>query len=107
MKFGNINIKKQKCHQYKSPVLKNNIHIKKAISNKVSFGKKGFKFFIGYNDAKKLGLYAYFFQKWVYIEETLMICKKNIIKFGKKLETVSKKNLKVNLYTMKNIWKLK
>ena len=63
MKFGDTNIEKQKFHQHKIPVLKNNIHIKKAVSNKVSFGKKGFKFFIGYNDAKKLGLYAYFFQK--------------------------------------------
>ena len=30
---------------------------------KVSFGKKGFKYFIGYKDAKKLCLYACFFQK--------------------------------------------
>ena len=29
-------------------------------SNKVSFGKKGFKCFIGYKNAKKLSLYGYF-----------------------------------------------
>ena len=32
-------------------------------SNKVSFGKNGFKYFICYKDAKKSDLYAYFFQK--------------------------------------------
>ena len=32
----------------------NNIDINKiAVSNKVSFGKKDFKYFIGYKDAKK------------------------------------------------------
>ena len=35
-------------------------------------GRKGFKYFIGYKDAKKVGLYVYFSKKWVYIEETLM-----------------------------------
>ena len=29
-----------------------------VVSNKVSFGKKDFKYFIGYKDAKKLDLYA-------------------------------------------------
>ena len=43
-----------------------------AVSNKVSFGKKGFKYFIGYKDAKKLDLYAYFFLKWGHVEKTLM-----------------------------------
>ena len=40
------------------------ININKIIaSNKVSFGKKDFKYFIGYKDANKLDLYAYFFQE--------------------------------------------
>ena len=43
-----------------------------VVSNKVSFIKKGFKYFIGYKDAKKLDFYASFFQKSVHIEETLM-----------------------------------
>ena len=34
-----------------------------VVSNKVSFCKKGFKYFIGYKDAKKLDLYVYFSQK--------------------------------------------
>ena len=50
-----------------------NIGIDKiVVTNKVSFGRKGFKYFIGYKDDKKSDLYAYFSQKWVHIEETLM-----------------------------------
>ena len=45
---------------------------KTVVSNKVSLGIKGFKYFTGYKDTKKLDLYAYFFQKWVHIEEILM-----------------------------------
>ena len=33
-----------------------------TVSNKVSFGKKGFKYFIGYKDAKKN--YVYFSQNY-------------------------------------------
>ena len=36
------------------------------------FGKKGFKYFIGYIDAKKINLHAYFSQQWQHIEKTLM-----------------------------------
>ena len=73
IKFGDIEIKKQKFHQHKSPILINNIDINKTVvSNKFCFIKKGFKYFIVYKDAKKGDLYAYFFQKWVHIEDTLM-----------------------------------
>ena len=42
----------------------NNIDINKIVaSNKVFFGKKGFKYFVGYKNAKKLDLYVYFLQK--------------------------------------------
>ena len=55
------------------PILINNIDINNiVISDKVSFGKEGFKYFTGYKDAKKLDLHAYFFQNLVHIEETLM-----------------------------------
>ena len=48
IKFGDIEIQKQKFYQRK------NIDINKTvISNKVSFGKKEFKYLIGYNNAKK------------------------------------------------------
>ena len=41
-----------------------NIDINKiVVSHKVSFGKKDFKYFIDYKDAKKIDLYAYYFQK--------------------------------------------
>ena len=55
IKFGDIEIEKQKFHQYKRHISINNIDINKmVVSNKVSFGKKGFKYFIGYKDAKKI-----------------------------------------------------
>ena len=73
IKFGDIEIERQKFHQHKRPISKKYIDINKiVVSNKVSVGKKGFKCFIGYKDAKKIDLYAYFFQKLVHIEETLM-----------------------------------
>ena len=41
-----------------------NIDINKiVVSNKISFSKKGFKYFVGYKDDTKIDLYAYFFQK--------------------------------------------
>ena len=64
IKFGDIEIEKLKFHQHKSPISINNIDINKIlVSNKVSFGKRLFKYFIGFKDAKKLDLYGYFFQK--------------------------------------------
>ena len=51
IKFGDIEIEKQKFHQYKKPISTKNIDINKIVSsNKVSFGKKGFTYFIGYKD---------------------------------------------------------
>ena len=59
-------MQKQKFHQYKRPISIKNVDIEKiVVSNKVPFVKKGFKYFIGYKDAKKLNLYIYFFQNWV------------------------------------------
>ena len=53
IKFGNTEIKKHKLHQYKRPISIKNIGIDKIlVSNKVYFGKKGFKYFICYKDAK-------------------------------------------------------
>ena len=43
IKFGNIEIGKQKFHQHKRPISINNIDINKiVVSNKVSFDKRGF-----------------------------------------------------------------
>ena len=73
IKFGYIEIEKQKFHQHKSPISINNININKiVVSNKVSSSKKGFKYFIDYKDVKKVDLDAYSFQKRLHLEETLM-----------------------------------
>ena len=41
IKFGDIEIKKQKLHQHKRPILKKYINFNKiVVSDKVSFGKK-------------------------------------------------------------------
>ena len=48
-KFGDIEIKKQKFHQNKRPISIQNTDINKiVVSNKISFVKKGFRYFIGY-----------------------------------------------------------
>ena len=52
IKFDDIEIEKQKFHQHKKPILIKNVGIKKiVVSNKVSFGKKSFKNFIGSRNA--------------------------------------------------------
>ena len=54
IEFGDTDIKKQKFHQYKRPISIRNTDIHKTVvSNKFSFGKKGFKYFINYKDTKK------------------------------------------------------
>ena len=54
IKFGDIEIQKQKFHQHKRPISVKDVDINKiVVSNKVFFGKKGFKYFIGYKDTKK------------------------------------------------------
>ena len=51
-KFYDIEIEKKKFHQHKKPILIKNVGIKKiVVSNKVSFGKKSFKNFIGSKNA--------------------------------------------------------
>ena len=78
IKFGETEIEKHKFYQHKSPILMNNIDINKIVaSNKVSFGKKGFKYFIGYKDAQKIRPLSIFLPKMsAYIRD--------LEKFGKK-----------------------
>ena len=72
-KFGDIEIKNQKFHQHKETFSIKKFDINKmAISNRVSFDKKRFKYFIRYKDAKKFEPYVHFSQKWLYIEKSLM-----------------------------------
>ena len=53
-KFGDIEIEKEKFHQYDRSTSIKKIDIDKiVVSNKVCLGKKGCKYFIGYKDAKK------------------------------------------------------
>ena len=55
IKFNDTQIQKQKFHLHKSPYTINSIvfHII-VVFNKASFGKKDFKFFIGYKDLEKI-----------------------------------------------------
>ena len=54
IKFNDNEIKKYRFHQHKSLILMDNIDINKSVvSNKISFGKKNFKYFTGYKDVKK------------------------------------------------------
>ena len=53
IKFGDIEIEKQKCYKNNRPISIKDIDINKiVVSNKVPFVKKRFKYFIGYKDAK-------------------------------------------------------
>ena len=63
IKFDYTVTEKYKLHQYRRPISIDNIDVnKRVVSNKIFFGKNDFKYFIGYEDAKKLYLYAYSFQ---------------------------------------------
>ena len=54
IKFGDIEIERQKFYQHRRPISIKNIDINKTVvSNKVSFDIKGFKYFIGYKHATK------------------------------------------------------
>ena len=62
-KFCDIEIKKQIIRQHERPISITNIDINKILaSNKVSFGKNGFKYFLA-KKMLKLNLYVYFSQK--------------------------------------------
>ena len=74
IKFGDIEIKKQKFHQHKGPISMKDIDINKIVaSNKVSFGKKGFKCFLATKMLRKLDLYVYFSQKMSAYRKTIYI----------------------------------
>ena len=64
IKFHDIVFEKDKFHQNKSPISINNVDIIKiVVSNKVSSGKSGFKYFTGYKDASKIRPLCTFLQK--------------------------------------------
>ena len=69
----NYNVEKHGFHHSQYSININNIYIdKKIISNKVSFGKKGLKYFIGYKGDEKGRHYVYCFQKCVDIQNVLI-----------------------------------
>ena len=54
IKFADTEIEEYRFHQYKSPILINDIDINTiVVSNRFLFGKQGFKCFIGYKDDKE------------------------------------------------------
>ena len=51
--FGDIEVEKNKFYCIKIPVLLRNVDIEKVlVSNKISFGVKYYKYFIGYDNQK-------------------------------------------------------
>ena len=53
IKCHDTEIEEYEFHQYKSPISINDIDINEiVVSNKFSFGKQDFKYFIGYKDNK-------------------------------------------------------
>ena len=66
IKFGDIEIQKQKFHQHEETISIKNINIIKiVVSSKVPFGKKGFKYFFGYKDAKIIRPLCIFLPKMI------------------------------------------
>ena len=64
LKFGDIEIEKQKFHKHKEPISIKIIDINKiTVSNKISFGKKDLNILLATRMLKKLDLYIYFSQK--------------------------------------------
>ena len=102
IKFGDIEIGKQKSHQHKESISIKHIEINKmAISNKVQFGKKGFKYFNSYKDAKNVRpLCICLLEKTAYrkdfdetkfmsfFDKKMMNYQESITNFGKKLKII-------------------
>ena len=62
IKFDETEIEEYKFQQYKNPISINDIDINEiVVSNKFSFGKQDYKYFIGYKDNQKIRpLYIFF-----------------------------------------------
>ena len=92
------------------PTQKRNIDINKIlVSDKVSFGKNGFKYFIGLKDDKKFRPLYILLPKqsiWKKFWENSNEIKnfmKNVMKLWENVKKAWEKDLIVNLYTMKKI----
>ena len=120
MKFDDTEIEECEFHQYKSPILIKNIDINKiVISNRFTFGKQDFKYFIGYKDNKEIRPLCIFFleisthKRYFDKSKCMYFIIKDEIFFDKymtvweKVSNTIKKTLIANLYVTKNIQKLK
>ena len=66
IKFDDNKISKQKFYQHKRPISTKTVDIDKiVVSNKIPFGEKRFKYFVGNKDVKKINFYVHFYQKWL------------------------------------------
>ena len=55
IKIGDIEIEKQNFHQHEELISLKKLYINTiTVSSKVIFGNKGFKYFLGYKDARKI-----------------------------------------------------
>ena len=64
IEFEDIEIQKQSIHQHKRSISIKNVVINKiVVSNKASFDKSGFKYFIGCKDSKKIKFLRTFLPK--------------------------------------------
>ena len=113
--FGDTEVEKHKFHQHKRTILIDNVNINKIVSKTILFGRKGFTYFTGYkNDRKmrplciillKMGVYRRDFDETKYIsfliKDDELLEKYNEI--WDKVTNSMKKDLIVNLYTMKYI----
>ena len=71
--FYGPEIEEYELHQYKSPVSINNTDINKTVvSKKFLFDKIFLNISLITKIIEKLGLYAYYFHKWVYIKDILI-----------------------------------
>ena len=96
IKFDEPDFEEYVFRQYKSLISINSIDVNEiVVSNKFLFGKQGFKYFIGYKYfrlvTKKLDLYPYFFQKWVYMKDILK--RLNVCILQKKMKNIFLKNI--------------
>ena len=69
--IGNIEIEKNNFYRYKSPVSLRDIDIEKVVvSDKISFGERNYKYFIGYlyNDHKVKPLHIMFPKTSTYVK---------------------------------------
>ena len=116
IEFGDTKIGKHKFHWYKRPISMKNIDINKiVVSEKTFFGKKSSKYFTGYKDARKTRPLCIFLPKIsVYRRDfygtkymSFLIKDDEVLEIyteiWEKVKIVSKTNLIVNLYTIKNI----